>query len=75
MNLLTALGGAPAPLVEALVPLLHGSPDVRFHVAPGGHLGVLTGRHAREVTWRQLDVFLRAYDERREEEAAPAAAA
>src|SRR5919202_41782 len=51
---------APREAVEALVPLLRGSPDVRFHVAPGGHLGVLTGRHAREVTWRELDAFLRA---------------
>ena len=39
--------------------------------APGGHLGVLTGRSAMDTTWRHLDEFLRAYDERRE---APAAA-
>jgi polyhydroxyalkanoate synthase subunit PhaC len=65
---------APREAVEALVPLLRGSPDVRFHVAPGGHLGVLTGRHARDVTWRELDAFLRDYDERREESATAAAA-
>src|SRR5919202_866421 len=35
---------APREAVEAVVPLLRGSPDVRFHVAQG-HLGVLTGRH------------------------------
>jgi polyhydroxyalkanoate synthase subunit PhaC len=31
---------------------------VRFETAPGGHLGVLTGRRARTTTWTHLDAFL-----------------
>jgi polyhydroxyalkanoate synthase len=63
---------------EAVVPvedLLSGSSDVRVHTAPGGHLGVLTGRGAQRTTWRHLDEFLRAYDQRREPAAAAAATA
>jgi polyhydroxyalkanoate synthase subunit PhaC len=33
---------------------------VRIASAPGGHLGVLTGRAARRTTWRALDDFLAA---------------
>lgn len=62
---------APRAAVEPVGALLASSPEVRFHIAPGGHLGVLTGRGAIDATWRHLDDFLRAYDERRE---APAAA-
>ena len=29
-----------------------------FATAPGGHLGVLTGRRARDTTWLALDAFL-----------------
>jgi polyhydroxyalkanoate synthase len=39
-------------------PLLTGAPSVRVELAPGGHLGVLTGRGARRSTWRVLDDFL-----------------
>jgi polyhydroxyalkanoate synthase len=35
-------------------------PDVDLDTAPGGHLGVLTGRKARETTWSRLDAFLDA---------------
>jgi polyhydroxyalkanoate synthase subunit PhaC len=35
-------------------------PDVRLESAPGGHLGVLTGRAARRTTWALLDEFLDA---------------
>ena len=51
-------GIAPVPAVKALVPLLSGSPDVRFEIVPGGHLGMLTGRAARDTTWRVLDAWL-----------------
>jgi polyhydroxyalkanoate synthase len=57
---------APREAVEHVVDLLPGSPDVRYMTAKGGHLGVLTGRGARNSTWRHLDAFLRDYDKRRE---------
>jgi polyhydroxyalkanoate synthase len=38
--------------------LLTGAPEVLFATAPGGHLGVLTGRRARDTTWLALDAFL-----------------
>jgi polyhydroxyalkanoate synthase len=56
---------APEPAVHHVASLLSGSPDVRVRTAPGGHLGVLTGRSARTTTWAELDAFLRAYDARR----------
>jgi len=31
---------------------------VRLETAPGGHLGVLTGRGARETTWAHIDQFI-----------------
>lgn len=49
---------APRAAVERLTGLLDNSPSVRFETAPGGHLGVLTGRKARGTTWRHLDRFL-----------------
>jgi polyhydroxyalkanoate synthase len=49
---------APLPAVERVAGLLTGSPEVRFRSAPGGHLGVLTGRRARTSTWTYLDRFL-----------------
>ncbi len=33
-------------------------PAVRLETAPGGHLGVLTGRAARGTTWRLIDEIL-----------------
>jgi polyhydroxyalkanoate synthase len=30
---------------------------VKLETAPGGHLGVLTGRAARTTTWKLLDGF------------------
>lgn len=33
-------------------------PQARLETAPGGHLGVLTGRRARDTTWRIVDDFL-----------------
>ncbi|MDN5931836.1 MAG: alpha/beta hydrolase [Pseudonocardia sp.] len=49
---------APLAAVRRVAGLLTGSPDVRFESAPGGHLGVLTGRGARHTTWVYLDEFL-----------------
>src|SRR4051812_6819466 len=65
---------APEEAVHHVADLLGGSPDVRVLTAPGGHLGVLTGRGARETTWRYLDDFLREYDKRRDSPGAAAAA-
>ncbi|MGW4489918.1 alpha/beta fold hydrolase [Amycolatopsis sp. NPDC004368] len=49
---------APQASVERVVRLLDNAPEVRFRTAPGGHLGVLTGRRARGTTWTYLDEFL-----------------
>lgn len=64
-----AVGGksdvlAPLGAVEHVGSLLPGSPDVRIERAPGGHLGVLTGRSAVRSTWIFLDEFLADYDAR-----------
>jgi polyhydroxyalkanoate synthase subunit PhaC len=53
---------APVAAVERATALLTGSPDLRFVVRPGGHLGVLAGRRARENSWRDLEGFLAAHD-------------
>lgn len=49
---------APRAAVERVVGLLGNAASVRFQLAPGGHLGVLTGRRARTTTWAYLDEFL-----------------
>jgi polyhydroxyalkanoate synthase len=49
-------GIAPVAACHHLGDLL---PGVQLETAPGGHLGVLTGRAARGTTWVQLDRFLR----------------
>jgi polyhydroxyalkanoate synthase subunit PhaC len=51
-------GIAPPGAVFHVADLLPGAPDVRLETAPGGHLGVLTGRSARRTTWIYLDEFL-----------------
>jgi polyhydroxyalkanoate synthase len=61
-----AFGGAndtiaPVDCVRPVEALLTGSPEVRFEVVPGGHLGMLTGRRARGTTWRLLDEFIDAH--------------
>ena len=53
---------APKPAVHHVGGLLPKSKDVRLESAPGGHLGVLTGRSAIKTTWAYLDEFLAAYD-------------
>ncbi|MDX6698467.1 MAG: poly[(R)-3-hydroxyalkanoate] polymerase subunit PhaC [Solirubrobacteraceae bacterium] len=57
-------GIAPKEAVHAVVDLLPNAPSVRYETAPGGHLGVLTGRAARRTTWVYLDEFLSAADAR-----------
>jgi polyhydroxyalkanoate synthase subunit PhaC len=51
-------GIAPLAAVRAAVPLLRGSLEARFELVPGGHLGMLTGRGARDSTWRVLDEWV-----------------
>jgi len=53
---------APVPAVLAVENLLPNAPEVETHVAPGGHLGVLTGRSAMTTTWNYLDEFLARHD-------------
>ncbi|WP_043808900.1 alpha/beta fold hydrolase [Rhodococcus triatomae] len=56
-------GLAPEPAVRHLVDLVVGAPEVRFGAYPGGHLGVLTGRRARDTMWPALAGFLADCDE------------
>jgi polyhydroxyalkanoate synthase len=56
-------GIAPVNAVKAVIPLLTGSPEVRFEIVPGGHLGMLTGRAARGTTWRVLDEWVGRWSE------------
>ena len=53
---------APVDAVHHVGSLLPSSPDVRLETAPGGHLGVLTGRRAARSTWIFLDEFLADHD-------------
>jgi polyhydroxyalkanoate synthase len=53
-------GIAPRKAVHHVAELLPNAAEVRIATAPGGHLGVLTGRAARRTTWRMLDDFLAA---------------
>ena len=64
---------APQPAVHHLAELLPNAPEVRLETAPGGHLGVLTGRSAKRSTWRFLDAFLAAPPAERDERVAAAA--
>jgi polyhydroxyalkanoate synthase len=49
---------APKAAVHHVGELLTGAPQVRLETAPGGHLGVLTGKAAVGTTWIYLDEFL-----------------
>jgi len=53
---------APGDAVHHVGGLLPNAADVRLETAPGGHLGVLTGRSAKDTTWRYLDEFLAGHD-------------
>jgi polyhydroxyalkanoate synthase len=57
-------GIAPADACHHVGELLTGAPSVALETAPGGHLGVLTGRAARATTWVLLDRFLAERDQR-----------
>jgi polyhydroxyalkanoate synthase subunit PhaC len=48
---------APRRAVHHVGELLPRAPVVRLVSAPGGHLGVLAGRRARETTWAAIDAF------------------
>jgi polyhydroxyalkanoate synthase len=52
-------GIAPVAACHHLADLVPNA-ALRTEVAPGGHLGVLTGRAARGTTWARLDEFLDA---------------
>ena len=54
-------GIAPINAVKALVPLLRKAREVRFEIVPGGHLGMLTGRAARNTTWVTMDEWIEQY--------------
>jgi len=53
---------APMPAVTHLLDLVTGSPDADLVQAPGGHLGVLTGRAARKTTWPDMEEFFARHD-------------
>ncbi|TCP51906.1 polyhydroxyalkanoate synthase [Tamaricihabitans halophyticus] len=55
-------GIAPKRAVARVTELLDHAPEVCFEVAPGGHLGVLTGRGARNTTWSYIDQFHARHD-------------
>jgi polyhydroxyalkanoate synthase subunit PhaC len=55
-------GIAPVAACHHVAVLLPNAPSVQLESAPGGHLGVLTGRAARGTTWTLLDRFLAAQD-------------
>jgi polyhydroxyalkanoate synthase subunit PhaC len=63
---------APVAAVKVVMPLLTGSPDARFEIVPGGHLGLLTGRQARTSTWPVTDAWM---DQWTDDAAPPAPAA
>lgn len=48
----------PVEVAHHVGELLPNSPEVRMETAPGGHLGVLTGRSAPATTWAMIDDFL-----------------
>ena len=54
----TGDGIAPVAACHHVADLGPNARSVRLETAPGGHLGVLTGRAARGTTWAYLDEFL-----------------
>jgi polyhydroxyalkanoate synthase len=49
---------APVTAAQRILDVLPNAADVRFEVAPGGHLGVLTGQSAPQTTWAHVEKFL-----------------
>jgi polyhydroxyalkanoate synthase len=58
-------GIAPVNACHHIADLVPAAPAVRLESAPGGHLGVLTGRAARNTTWAILDDWLETPSRRR----------
>ena len=56
---------APLASVQHVAAIVPNSPDVRLPIAPGGHLGVLTGTKAPETTWVEINQFLADYDRKK----------
>lgn len=63
---------APRRAVHHVGRLLTGAREVQLEVAPGGHLGVLTGRGAVDTTWRYADAFFARHEGGAERETVPA---
>ncbi|MFN2612574.1 MAG: alpha/beta fold hydrolase [Solirubrobacterales bacterium] len=57
-------GIAPMPAVHHVGSLLPNAEELMLEKAPGGHLGVLTGRGARRTTWPILEGWLAEHDPR-----------
>lgn len=51
----------PRGVAHHIGTLLPNAADVRMELAPGGHLGVLTGRQAATTSWVLIDDFLDAH--------------
>jgi polyhydroxyalkanoate synthase len=51
-------GIAPVPACHHVGDLVPNARSVELETAPGGHLGVLTGRAARATSWKLLDAWL-----------------
>lgn len=54
-------GIAPVKSVHHVGELLPNAETVELATAPGGHLGVLTGRAARRTSWPTLEAFVNAH--------------
>ena len=65
-------GIAPINAVKAIVGLLTRAHEVRFEIVPGGHLGMLTGRAARNTTWVTMDEWIEQYSTPDDRVTAPA---
>ena len=53
---------APLPATSRLLDLVPSSVDAQLVEAPGGHLGVLTGRAAKRTSWPAMQNFYRDHD-------------
>jgi polyhydroxyalkanoate synthase len=53
---------APLPATSHLLDLVPSSVDAQLVEAPGGHLGVLTGRAAKLTSWPAMQKFYRDHD-------------
>jgi polyhydroxyalkanoate synthase len=67
-------GIAPIDAVRPLVGLLPHAREARLEIVPGGHLGMLTGRAARETTWPTIDEWIAQHSSDARPAAAPSPA-